>query len=449
MQTIIALGFFGDRNKTIFEALTNRFRVIVFKDSQFVPQNGYKCEFAEDLAKEQSPFPIESLVWQSLEFVRYTEERLKEWGFEDSKLTESEYKLFHPFILEAVHRRFILRNLAKSIKIDYIISNADYQARCRSILLEARELGIPTFAFEHGYFVCYPSAKIYDPEILTATPYASETVNFDTLLELESVKNYHGYGEGGYYPPELVVLGTPCDTSRMILPGKDDAAKILGVDAKKRSVVVLCDWIEMRTPASVFRWQDDDFECYDEIINSFAKWPKRDEYNLIFKMHPAFSFGEVADDVTAFLKEMAKRAGIKEITVTANNLDACFALAEIVVSIGISSALWEAFLQKIPMALFPLRFDAQWGHSIEELMENNILYDNNVMVPVMQGQDIWKYVESMEIDTNRSFYLAQHGAVTAKFNLKSASATDKSSRICDWLRDRMVNSARKGNISVV
>ncbi len=184
--TIFFAGLFPGKNQVLLEELCKRFRVITLKGFYF-ESGQWKPELAEEIIPEEELIIQEvEIVFLMNELLTFLDRDLKRLApeFSESPISLNELHSFYPMCKVAISMAFVFKKLIEYVKIDLVISNADYSGMRRPITIEAKKLGIPTLNIEHGYFAMSPGAgALIAPEKHSAWFDASDFINLDNELE--------------------------------------------------------------------------------------------------------------------------------------------------------------------------------------------------------------------------------------------------------------------------
>lgn len=342
-------------------------------------------------------------------------------------------RVSHVLGLELEFRNFVARH-----PVDLVISGSDYGSHSRIITLVARELGIPTLNLEHGFFFSRFDQDRVDARSVLPTVFVSDFVNLDNELEKE------GFAREAAARPvpasTFLALGTPMRTVAATGPASDDAAAALGLEPSDRRVLVLGSWIESRSVNSVIQGQLDTMAAYEDLLASLAASEMGPQVQLLIKLHPVDASPEVFPRVRAALLDMAAEHGLPRPEVFADRLPELLSAADVVVSMGFSSVLFEAFQLGKPAVVRVLPFLAPSRRSGWQ-KDINVPLREGVMTAVESGSEVWDEVAACLQPRHRQELAAARERLCRTYGLDFPSVETKSARIIDWIEKLLEDRA--------
>lgn len=434
--TIFAAGLFPGKNKVFLEELCKRFRVITIKGFYFEPSETLKPELAEDLLpKEELNIPETEIVFLMHELLDGLRLDLKEISpdFSDIDIEREELDSFYPICKSVISMAFVFKKLVNYIKIDMVVCNADYSGMRRPIIMEARRLGIPTLNIEHGYFAMAPlPSALKDPQKHSAWFAISDFVNLDNELEKiyweESCKlnNINT-------PTQFIVNGTPNDNSFDCNLSRKAALESLNLESGKFNIVVAGTWNEAHHPSTIIEGQIAHANYFIDVLTTLGEIEHTD-FQIILKLHPAFSNKELFSDLTQYLNRFLKSNNLKVPLITNHSLDKIIALSDLLICPHTSSLLWEFFLADVPGVVFPMPSLYEL-YDVDKLNTSNVLFESQCMHYVFNQTELINIVNYYTQTENQKKHKKNATDLKKRYRINSISAREKSDHICNWMLD--------------
>lgn len=437
-KTIFSVGLFPDLNKQLMQHLCQEFRVITFQGHAFEPTPGVKPEVVEDiLGADELRLDYEEAFWEIGQFFEFTKSEIEKFFPDSSKppLGRSEYKSFHASCFSAFVLAQLFRKLAEKVKIDMVVSNADYSGRRRPVIIEAKKLGIPTFNIEHGFFAATPAPSTLKSKSAYSNWFAiSDYVNLDNNLEKEHWEALYSYGDVGE-SVSFVVNGTPNDLSFDPAISKTEALKSLDLKDEQFTVTVASTWIEAHQPSTVIDGQIDHTEFFKTTLRALAELKKANEkIQVIIKLHPAFARNSVWSDTVSYLERFADSMGLRIDLIACAKLSEIIAASDLMICPHASSLLWEFFLGDKPGIVLPMpsfydKYDAG------KLNDSNILFREKCMKYVFDQDGLVAAIHYYMNKKNYSEYVAAAHAVRKEKDIRLLTVDEKCQNICRWIEE--------------
>lgn len=434
--TIFAAGLFPGKNKVFMEELCKRFRVITIQGFYFEPSPKYKPEVVEDLLpKEEQNIKETDIVFLMHELMNSLKLNLGgiSTRFSEVSISHAELNTFYPICKAAISMAFLFKKLIKHIKIDMVVSNADYSGMRRPIVIEARRHGIPTLNIEHGYFAMAPLPfALKDPKKHSAWFAISDFVNLDNELEkthweenlkLNNIKT----------PVKFIVNGTPNDNSFDSTLTRERASKELKLKADKFNITIAGTWNEAHHPSTIIDGQIAHANYFIEVLKTLKKFENSD-FQIIIKLHPAFSDKNLFSDFTHYLKHFLESINLVVELVTNHNLEEIIAVSDLLICPHASSLLWEFFLADVPGITFPLQGFCDL-YDVNKLNVSNPLFEKKCMQYVFNEHELENAIKYYRVQENREQYKKDAMELRKKYSINSTSAREKSENICNWMSD--------------
>ncbi|MCH7678253.1 CDP-glycerol glycerophosphotransferase family protein [candidate division KSB1 bacterium] len=435
-KTIFAVGLFPDKNKNFLRNLCKRFRVIMLRGQCFDPGGKYSPEAVEDLLPEEDQqLKSQEFNWELYRCMKFTEQQLKILlgGSDQSQLTKEEYERLFRTTSTASLMAHVFKKLTERIKIDMVVSNADYSVFRRPIVLEAKKMGIPTLNIEHGFFATTiePSALI-DKNRMPSLIFFSDFVNLDNQIEKEIWEKYYKLSSAGRHI-QFLTLGTPNDESYDRDIAKIDAIKFLGLKQKKFTIMVASTWIEARNAAAPITGQIEHVEYFNRTLECLRNLQQEQAIQVILKLHPAYSTKQVFKDAKLYLQRYAESIGLKVGLITCKHISKVIAASDLIISPHMSSILWEGVMAGIPGLLFPIPSFYFKTYRKDKLNESNILCRRGILRFVFNGQELMKEISYYLDSKNYTKFKRDVVKLCADKQISFEPVEEKSRRICDWI----------------
>lgn len=435
-KAIFAVGLFPDKNKNFLRNLCKRFRVIMLRGQCFDPGGKYFPEAVEDLLPdEDQQLKYEEYNWELYRCMKFTEQQLRILlgGSDQSELTKEEYERLSRTTSTASLIGHLFKKLTERIRIDMVVSNADYSVFRRPIVLEAKKMGIPTLNIEHGFFATTiePSALI-DKNRMPSLIFFSDFVNLDNQIEKEIWEKYYKLSSPGRHI-QFLTLGTPNDESYDREISKIDAIKSLGLKQKKFTITVASTWIEARNASAPITGQIEHVEFFNRTLKCLRNLQQDQAIQVILKLHPAYSVKEVYEDAKLYLQRYAESIGLKVGLITCKHISKVIAASNLIISPHMSSVLWEGVMAGIPGLLFPIPSFYFRTYRKEKLNESNELCRRGVLRFVFNEQELMEKISYYLDKKNYTKFKRDVVKLCADKQISFEPVEEKSRRICDWI----------------
>ncbi len=320
--------------------------------------------------------------------------------------------------------------------VDLVISGSDYGSNARPVALAARELGIPTLNIEHGFFFTRCDPDLNEHKSVLPTRFVSEYANFDNALEVESFsKEAQDDPRGG---TTFMTLGTPVATAVPICPGRAEAVAALGLAAEKKIVLLFGSWIESRAINNLVQGQIDTIDAYEDLLRSLAATGLAGDVELLIKLHPVEAHPDVFPGVKAALETMASTMGLPAPRVYCDQLPELFGASDVVVTMGFSSLLFDAFQLGKPTIVRVMPYLTP-GTTKDWRTEMNAPLREGVITAVESGDAVWSQVQSYLEPGGQEKLAAARERLCNKYELRAPSVEDKSAAIIQWIAELLAD----------
>lgn len=438
-KTIFSVGLFPGLNQQLMQHLCQEFRVITFQGHAFEPAPGVKPEIVEDiLGEDELRLDYEEAFWEMGQFLEFTKSEIEKLFPDSSKppLGRREYKGFHASCVSAFVLAQLFRKLAEKVKIDMVVSNADYSGLRRPVIIEAKKLGIPTFNIEHGFFAACPAPSALKSKSAYSSCFAiSDYVNLDNNLEKEYWEAQYSYGDVGD-SVNFVVNGTPNDLSFDPAISKTEALRSLDLKDEQFTVTVASTWIEAHRPSNIIAGQVDHAEFFKTTLRALAELRKSNEkIQVIIKLHPAFARNPVWSDTVSYLERFAESIGLRIDLIAYAKLSEVIAASDLMICPHTSSLLWEFFLGDKPGIVLPLSSCYKDKYDIGKLNDSNILFREKCMKYVFDQDELVAAIHYYMNGKNHSQYIEAAHAIRKENDIQLLTVDEKCQNICRWIEE--------------
>jgi hypothetical protein len=439
MNSIFVVGIFTDRNRAFFELLCENFRVFAFK-SHTRCFSGLNFSFAEDVVGEV-PFPYADFAWELRETADETERLLAQLLAGDEKtseLSQDEFSELHNIAFNVYSSALLFSHLADKVKIDIVVVNADYSASRRPVVIEAKGRGIPVLDIEHGFFAMQPEPSVLNEDFLPVTANISDYVNLDNVLEVDIWQQYYALTELKS-ATHFIANGTPNDISYNPNLSREDALATLGLAPGKFILTLVGSWIEARIPSYLFNAQIEQVEFYKFVFQSLRDYPRKDNLQLVVKLHPAFGHQQVMNDVRGYLQNIAEQCGLKDVLIKLDHLSEILSASDLIICTSRTSVLWESFLASVPALIYPAQSVVKRVFKPGQMNQSNTLFRSGVMQYITEPAELRERIDHYSLTENKQAYRELAQDVCDKFEIKPLTAAEKSQNLCKWIREYLEN----------
>jgi hypothetical protein len=345
-------------------------------------------------------------------------------AFIDEKLRPRVAQLL---LTEAAFRRFAEEN-----EVSLVISGSDYGSHARVIARVARQLDLPTLNLEHGFFFNHVTRERFKKEGSLPVFFTSEYANFDNRLETELIG-----GKLSRLPDQgttFLDLGTPIDSVASQALPRSEALATLGLDGKKTQLVIIGSWNEARSVQKLVSAQLENIENYDGLLRTLAARDFRHHMQLTIKLHPADARPEVFGGVKAGLESMAAGYGLPAPLILGDKLPEVLSAADVVLAIGFSSVLYDAFLLGKPSVVYFLpsqisRHTEGWEH------ENTLPLKHRVTEAATGPEQSWDLVEEWLEPERRARFEEDSRSFSEQYGLRFRTVEEKTTAVLDWIKE--------------
>lgn len=426
-KTVFVTGLFPERNALFFSEMCRNFRVIAFKGCGFpnIPQMPH--ELAEDLvpaeAMRQAMLPHFHQVHQA---ASYIEGRLKGALSGAQSLSLSEFSRLNQVSGVCSADVAVFRELAKSVTIDTVVVNADYDyIRRRGIVMAARELGIPCLGIEHGFMGGFASRSSFKPWREPILEYACDRVNFDSPLEVQIALSRGQGGKVGH-ASEALALGTPQVQGHETVRDPAVSRRELGLATDSTVVALMGTWFGTRTISGLLRAQREQRHFLRDLL---GRLPSRAAEQWIHKVHPTYGSSRFAE-TRRWWERLASQVGATAPPIFADRLQEVMASSDVIVSTYFSSILWDAVVLGKPAILVPLPYLQETLCTPGALRRGNPVYESGCIEVADGIEDLLSRVESYRDPGARSRAFERSRAFLGAQGHGRDTELEKARRVC-------------------
>ena len=326
----------------------------------------------------------------------------------------------------------IFRDFHAHQPVHMLISGSDYSSHSRPMVLAARDLGVPTMNIEHGYFFSLMFSKYRPDQGRIPILFSSEYVNLDNPLEVSLISDH--LQDFPTISPQLLDLGTPALTVADQAPSKESALESLGLETRRKQVLLLGSWVEARLAGSLISGQLDTIDLFTEIFAALARSDVRQQMDLMIKLHPADCLPQVFPHVSACLTDLALQAGLPAPTIYSARLAEVLAAADVVLTVSWTSVLWDAFLLDKPSVILLPTYLAE-SYKPGWHLKGNIPLTEGVMRMACDADEAWSFIDQCLQPGYQQELATRCDQVRLKYRLNDKSVEQKSRDITQWIVD--------------
>lgn len=433
MKTLFIAGFFQGRDVTLLRTLCENFRVLMFAD-----------EYWQRTIQSENLFFIPELADTGLD-ENYILEMHRYFAFVERTGVElfpdAEIAGVHPDDVAnvyddaraAMRLAASFRQLAASEKIDMVVVSCDLTPARSPIIIEAKRLGIPTFNIEHGYTGSYFRPHVFYENSPVVIPFISDFINLDNILEKQIWEEYYAQVRGDD-TMKFVVNGTPSDMSYDRTLTKEQARERLALHKDMFTVCITTTWHDLNNPVNILHSLFEDAEAIKIFFSMLGQVFLGKEFQLIVKIHPAHATANVFNDLREFLHSLAEAHGIRNILVTAEQLESVLASSDLILCSTLSSVLWEGFVAGVPALVYATP-DSWYGRHVQKgkSTSGNILFEKGCLRFTSDIKELHDTIAFFTKEENIRQYKKNAAEVLDYLRLSEFTAREKSENICRWI----------------
>lgn len=335
-----------------------------------------------------------------------------------------------PSVAGLLRREDDFRRFQAIHPVDLVISGSDYGVASRSVVLAAKKLGIPTLNIEHGFYFSRFNPELVRGKSVLSTVFTSDFANLDNALEVEG---FGGSADQAASPgTRFLSLGTPVETVASLCTGRAAAMAALGLAEHRKCVLLLGSWIEARAVNNLIQGQLETIAAYEDLLGSLAASGLGADVQLLIKLHPVEAKPEVFPGVKAALESIAARLGLPTPRIYRDQLTEVLSAADVVVSLGFSSLMFDAFQLGKPAVVLMLPFlvpspDPSWRTTMSAPLRHG------VMTAVESGAEVWAEVQSCFSPARQAELAAARERLCQTYGIEFRSVEAKSEALIDWI----------------
>ena len=431
-KTVLCLGLRVDQHSTFLRVLSRRFRILYFKHTVATHLELDDARYVEDFLEEETvSLDMGHVCMEMVNLYANLSSRIA-GVMPDLDITNlmDDYQEIMKETQNVMAYESIFLELLTKVKVDLVVTNADYDMNQRPIVILAKERGIPTFNIEHGYFAHSPYPSAIHEEHFSPPNFASDYLNFDNEMERSYFSQYKSMVPS-WENKEILALGTPLDKSIVGEIPKDEAAELLGLNPDIPTVAVVPTWMASRLPGFI-QSKMFEVEFYRSTFKTIAAKQKSQQIQVIVKAHPAFSDPKVYPGWLAGITRLAKQAGLTDFLVIRDKLKAVLSFSHFFISNHFTSVSWDAFLLGKPTLVW-LSPIVRAAYKTEELCHSNEMFEKEALIYVEDAEDMDEKFADLLVPERLHEISTNLQALKAKHRLVVDSAQTKSQRICEFL----------------
>lgn len=426
-KTVFVTGLFPERNALFFSELCQRFRVIAFRGCGFPSGPRMPHEVAEDLV------PVETLRQPMLQHFHqvhlaaaYVEDHLRRALPGSPPLSLAEFSKLNQVAGACAADAAVFRELAKTVTIDRVVVNADYDyIRRRGIVMTARELGIPCLGIEHGFMAAFAKRECFKPWREFILEYACDKVNFDSPLEAEIALSRGPGGRVGA-SSEALSLGTPQVQGYESQLNAAHSRRELGLPEGDLVVALMGTWFGTRMLSYLLRAQREQRHFLRELL---ARMASRRGEQWIHKVHPTFGGPRFAETRRGW-ERLASEAGVPAPPILADRLQDVMAAADVIVSPAVSSILWDAVVLGKPAILVALPYLSETLSTPKALERGNPVFESGCIEVAHGVDDLLRLLDNYKSPAARARVRERASAFLKEHAYGRDTELDKARRVC-------------------
>lgn len=440
-----------DKNRTFLDELSREFRVIIMRQQYFATEDNGTIEFAEDLLSfSDFEFDVKAFSWDLQKLANFTNERLASWLPEGlgNEMTLEEYRRFYEVCFQMNYVAKYFEKLHEKVGIDLVISNADCSAIRRCVVVQAKRFGIPTVDIEHGFnYSLMPDPELLQEPVVPYPMFISDYVNLDNNVEVEKWQAYFRH-VGRDPAPAFVANGTPNDVSGFTTLTKTQAKQIINLDAEKAVVTIVGSWNEARDTSVVLQAMCNEVEFYKCALGVLAKAQSETSFQIVVKLHPAYSQAALFDSCVAYLGHLATDLGIQIALVTTEHLSEILSSSDLLVCASDSSVVWEAFTVGVPSIIMPTIKQLVDYFPKEKLNESSVLARNGWIRYVHNKVELEGEIQHFLKPEIRTTLADSAKKIRDEYQIEVASVHQKTDRLLHWIQNLLPGQTKaKGSQS--
>lgn len=353
-----------------------------------------------------------------------------DWRLDPRFIQES----LRPRVIDLVTQDLRFRDFVQHHPVDLVISGSDYASHSRAIALAAREMGLPTLDLEHGFFFNQIASEYRHARGRMPLIFASEYVNLDNDLEREWFEEERA--RLPHQDTRFLSLGTPVDSVASRTLSRSEATAALDLDPDKVQVMLAGSWLEARSVQALVAAQIDTMDLYEDLFRSLAADDFRHRLQLTIKLHPADARPDVLPGVVAGMAALAEDCGLARPLIRSDRLPEVLGAADVVLALGYSSVLYDAFLLGKPsVVLFPRILT----HSDEPdwTTRSTAPQRAGLSVATTSGAEAWRLAQQWLEPERRRRFAADHRAFSERYGLWPRTVEQKSDAVILWIEQQL------------
>ncbi len=338
--TIICIGFFPDRHRTLYRTLAQRFEIVMLSPAG--PWPGVATLDVRPSAVADADLAAAEHTFR--QHITEMEARLRcPTGADPERDALISFLLQHWRRVQDVQAT--LRACHRIQPVSALLVVNDHLAPHRGAVLAAQALGIPTVYISHSKRVAGAFPRLHRFSNTVVLP-VTDAVCVDNDVECALLRE--GYG-GKPATPRLYVTGDCLDRPEpegQTVPGRRDG---------EASLLLFCpSWVEAAGLAEILtgnRLEHEAFVLFCRLIRALEKrFPGR-RFQPVVKLHPTLAC-TLGVDPAPYYRQTAAQLGVPQIQVDAQPITVWLARTDLVVCSRISSVSWSAFEQAVPVITY-------------------------------------------------------------------------------------------------
>lgn len=335
---LVCAGFFPDRHGTLIRELSHRF------DLRYLDGAGRVDESQRVPVIHVDPTQAE-LQAALRELDAVMEEARAAAGIAPPAGREEALRCLAETWLHGRNIALSLERFHRAQGVHAVLVVNDHLGPNRSLVEEARRLGIPSFYVEHGFQMCGIEGRHFRLPRQKTLP-VTDFVFVENELDRAYYEEFFALHGGRI--PQVRCTGSPLD-SKSVVAVSAPASK-----TGDRSLVLFCPgWGEGNTLQWILEWDLYEHRAFAEFCGAMKKlekeFPDR-KFEIVVKLHPTLT-KSIGSDTGDYYRENAAAFGLR-CEVSDGPIGEWLAGADLQVSTMPSSVQWESFLHAVPSAAY-------------------------------------------------------------------------------------------------
>lgn len=427
-RTIFAVGVYRSVNSCFLEKLAEHFRVVVMKSQYKIDDPNCEISYAEELLPEDSQqVDIKTFTLEMHKLALHTNQQIQAClPGGANELSDKEFKKLFDIAFPIYSLSHFFQRFVEKIGVDLVLTNADCCPVRRTLIIQAKRLGIPTLNIEHGFnYSLLPDPEVFKHPVLPHPVFVADHVNLDNNIEIERWKSYFNFIGDDIATPRFTALGTPNNVSSDARISKRQARLSMSLAPDKYTVVIAGSWNEARDASMALTAMTNEISFYKNSFKVLRELQKESDLQVIVKLHPAYSNTQVYFGVEAFLKKVAMELDLNLVKICNDQLSETLAAADLLISPSDSSVIWEAFTISVPSIIYPMSSLFCDFFNFDQLNASNVLARNGWVAYVSSAEALKNAVSRYRDPETQTNLNKTAAVIRQKYKLENQSLDAK------------------------